>query len=66
MVDHWFYAIYENELVQFKFKYTGKFNHKCWIVTVEGSEILVDTDKMIFGERDHLKRKLNEETISRL
>lgn len=68
MLDHWFSAIYENHVINFKFcaQSNKQFNHKCWIVTKDGERLFVDTDTMIFGEHNHLERKLNEKTISRL
>ncbi len=62
MTDHWFSAIYEGTVVQFKFlpQTTKKFNHKCWIITKQDKTIFVDIDLMTFGEYDQLERRINE------
>lgn len=65
MNDHWFAAIYNNEVLQFKFhpQDSQKFSLNCWITTKTGDQLFVKADDMIFGEFDHLTRLINEKTI---
>lgn len=65
MKDHWFAAIYNNEVLQFKFhpQDSKKFSLNCWITTKAGDQLFVNADDMIFGEFDHLTRLINEKTI---